>query len=240
MIKFVICEDSNEALETANKYVVKTMMKYDIEYKILKFNKYDKEFKKVMNDDNDIKIYILDIELPIVSGLEIASEIRENDDDSIIIFVTAHSECKNDIFYSRLGAIDFISKYNRYEERLADTIEYVIDKLYKNKVLSFTYNYVYTKLRYKEINYIEKAPSQNKCIIHEVNGEQKFITTSIVRLRSKLKPTFFQTHKSCLVNLDNIRQIDYANYTIYFKNGDKTTLVAPSARKELKKIVGDF
>ena len=99
MIKFVICEDSNEALETANKYVVKTMMKYDIEYKILKFNKYDKEFKKVMNDDNDIKIYILDIELPIVSGLEIASEIRENDDDSIIIFVTAHSECKNDIFY---------------------------------------------------------------------------------------------------------------------------------------------
>lgn len=240
MIKFVICEDSNEALETANKYVVKTMMNYDIEYKILKFNKYDKEFKKVMNDDNDIKIYILDIELPIVSGLEIASEIRENDDDSIIIFVTAHSECKNDIFYSRLGAIDFISKYNRYEERLADTIEYVIDKLYKNKVLSFTYNYVYTKLRYKEINYIEKAPSQNKCIIHEVNGEQKFITTSIVRLKSKLKPTFFQTHKSCLVNLDNIRQIDYANYTIYFKNGDKTTLVAPSARKELKKIVGDF
>ena len=93
---------------------------------------------------------------------------------------------------------------------------------------------------YESINYIEKAPSQNKCIIHEVNGEQKFITTSIVRLKSKLKPTFFQTHKSCLVNLDNIRQIDYANYTIYFKNGDKTTLVAPSARKELKKIVGDF
>ena len=240
MIKFVICEDSNEALETASKYVVKALMNYDIEYKILKFNEYNNKFKKVMNDDTDIKIYILDIELPTISGLEIASEIREIDNESIIIFVTAHSECKNDIFYSRLGAIDFISKYNRYEERLADTIEYVIDKLYKNKVLSFTYNYVYTKLRYKEINYIEKAPSQNKCIIHEVNGEQKFITTSIVRLKSKLKPTFFQTHKSCLVNLDNIRQIDYANYTIYFKNGDKTTLVAPSARKELKKIVGDF
>ena len=32
-----------------------------------------------------------------------------------------------------------------------------MDKMYKKRVLSFTYNYVQTKLRYKEINYIEKA-----------------------------------------------------------------------------------
>ncbi len=240
LIKFVICEDDKEALETANKYVVKAMMNYDIEYKILKFTKYNKEFKKIIEDDTDLKVYILDIELPTVSGLEIASEIREIDDESIIIFVTAHSESKNDIFYSRLGAVDFISKYHRYEERLADTIAYVMDRLYKNKVLSFTYNYVQTRLRYREINYIEKAPLQNKCIIHEVNGEQKSIATSIVRLRTKLKPLFFQTHKSCLVNLDNIREIDYSNSIIHFKNGETTNLIAPSARKELKKIVGEF
>ena len=36
MIKFVICEDSDEALETAGKYVIKAMMNYDIEYKVLK------------------------------------------------------------------------------------------------------------------------------------------------------------------------------------------------------------
>lgn len=53
MIKFVICEDSNEALETASKYVVKALMNYDIEYKILKFNEYNNKFKKVMNDDTD-------------------------------------------------------------------------------------------------------------------------------------------------------------------------------------------
>lgn len=240
MIKFVICEDSNEALETASKYVVKALMNYDIEYKILKFNEYNNKFKKVMNDDTDIKIYILDIELPTISGLEIASEIREIDNESIIIFVTAHSECKNDIFYSRLGAIDFISKYNRYKERLAETITYVIDNMYKNKVLSFTYNHVQTKLRYKEINFIEKATSQNKCIIHEVSGDQKFVTTSIVKLKGKLKPMFYQTHKSCLVNLDNVREVDYSTSTIYFKNGEKTNLISPASRKGLKKYVGEF
>lgn len=240
MIKFVICEDSDEALETASKYVVKALMNYDIEYKILKFNEYDNKFKKIVNDDTDVKIYILDIELPTISGLEIASEIREVDNESIIIFVTAHSECKNDIFYSRLGAIDFISKYNRYEERLAETITYVIDNMYKKKVLSFTYNHVQTRLRYKEINFIEKATSQNKCIIHEVSGEQKYITTSIVKLKNKLKPMFYQTHKSCLVNLDNVSEIDYATSTIYFKNGETTHLISPASRKGLKKYVGEF
>ena len=46
MIKFVICEDSDEALETAGKYVIKAMMNYDIEYKVLKFKEYNNKFKK--------------------------------------------------------------------------------------------------------------------------------------------------------------------------------------------------
>lgn len=240
MIKFVICEDKKEELELANKYVVKAMMDYDVEYKISKFTRYNKELKKIIDDDTDIKIYILDIELPTISGLEIASEIREVDDESVIIFVTAHSESKNDIFYSRLGAVDFISKYHRYEERLAETIIYVMDRLYKNKVLTFTHNYVQTRLRYREINYIEKVPCQNKCIIHQVNGEEKNIGTSIVRLKPKLKPLFYQSHKSCLVNLSNISEVDYSKSIIYFKNGDKTDLIAPSARKGLKKYVSEF
>ena len=65
MIKFVICEDSDEALETAGKYVIKAMMNYDIEYKVLKFKEYNNKFKKVMDDDTDIKIYkkVLDISI---------------------------------------------------------------------------------------------------------------------------------------------------------------------------------
>lgn len=240
MIKFVVCDDNTESLELASKTVTKIMMNYDIEYKICKFTKYNDKLKEVINDEFNIKIYILDIELPIVSGLEIASEIREIDDYSTIIFVTAHSECKNDVFYSRLQAIDFISKYHRYQERLEQTIEHIIKKIYKEKTLDFTYNYVYTRLLYKEINYIEKLPSQNKCLIHLINGDEKQIGTTITKLKEQLNPIFHQTHKSCLVNLTNIKHVDYANFTIYFKNGESTNLLTPSARKELKNRVGSY
>ena len=240
MIKFIICDDNKEALEIAGKAVTKAMMDYEIEYKVFKFQKYDDKLKEIIRDDLSTKIYILDIELPIVSGLEIASEVREIDDDSIIIFVTAHPECKNDIFYSRLEAIDCISKYYKYEERLEETIKHIMQKKYKNKTFDYTYGHVYNRILYKEINYIEKEQLQNRCIIHLINKDKKYVAETVTNLKEKLSPMFFQSHKSCLVNLSNIKYIDYVNFTIYFKNGDSTNLLTPTARKELKKVVGDY
>ncbi|MDY5996281.1 MAG: LytTR family DNA-binding domain-containing protein, partial [Bacilli bacterium] len=209
-------------------------MKYDIEYKVYKFPKYTNELSKLINETGDVKIYILDVELPGISGLEIASEIREDDDDSIIIFATAHPDYRDDIFYSRLSAIDYIPKQQLYQERLQNTIEYVIDKKYKNKSISIISKHNHCKILYKEINYIEKCQMQNKCIIHLVDGETKEVITSITKMKEQLGNTFFQTHKSCLVNLKNIKNIDYSNCIITFQNGDKTTLFAVATKKELR------
>ena len=234
MIKFIICEDNLDTLERTSQTVTKSMMKYDIEYKVYKFPKYTNELSKLINETGDVKIYILDVELPGISGLEIASEIREDDDDSIIIFATAHPDYRDDIFYSRLSAIDYIPKQQLYQERLQNTIEYVIDKKYKNKSIIIISKHNHCKILYKEINYIEKCQMQNKCIIHLVDGETKEVITSITKMKEQLGNTFFQTHKSCLVNLKNIKNIDYSNCIITFQNGDKTTLFAVATKKELR------
>lgn len=234
MIKFIICEDKLDTLERTSQTVTKSMMKYDIEYKVYKIPKYTNELSKLINETGDVKIYILDVELPGISGLEIASEIREDDDESIIIFATAHPDYQDDIFYSRLSAIDYIPKQQLYQERLQNTIEYVIDKKYKNKSISIISKHNHCKILYKEINYIEKCQMQNKCIIHLVDGETKEVTTSIAKMKEQLGNTFFQTHKSCLVNLKNIKNIDYSNCIITFQNGDKTTLFAVATKKELR------
>ena len=46
MIKFIICEDNLDTLERTSQTVTKSMMKYDIEYKVYKFPKYTNELKK--------------------------------------------------------------------------------------------------------------------------------------------------------------------------------------------------
>lgn len=77
MLKFVVCEDRENDLMKSVQIINKAMMKYDIEYKIHKFEKYNKEFEEIIREPFDTKIYLLDIELPGIEGLEIASEIRK-------------------------------------------------------------------------------------------------------------------------------------------------------------------
>lgn len=240
MIKFILCEDKKEDMDILNKTVVKTMMNYDIDYRIHKFSGYNEELKKQIHDKSDFKIYLLDVEMKGITGLEMASEIREEDSESKIIFITAHPECANDIFYSRLEAIDYILKGIRYDERLEESIKYILDKRYQEETLTFTNNYVRTILKYKEINYIEKVPLFNKCKIVLVDGETKYIKASIKGLKKELGSCFFISHKSCIINLQNIKEVNYAKSTIKFCNGDTTDLLAPKARKELRSLVGEF
>ena len=100
MLRFIVCEDKKQYQDKISVIINKVMMPYNFEYKISKYTEYNEELSKIIKNENEQKIYILDIELPEISGLEIASEIREEDLDSSIIFLTVHPECQNDIFYS--------------------------------------------------------------------------------------------------------------------------------------------
>ena len=60
MLRFIVCEDNIEELNTAVQTITKTMMKYDeMEYKIQKFQKYDKKLQEVIKEPFDTKIYML-------------------------------------------------------------------------------------------------------------------------------------------------------------------------------------
>ena len=215
MLKFIVCEDDAEELNIAVQTITKSMMKYaDIEYKVEKFQRYNEKLEKIINEPFDTKIYLLDVELPVVGGLEIASRIREQDDKSYIVFITAHPECKNDIFFSRLEAIDYVEKSAIYPQRVEDTIRY--------------------------ITYIEKDPSGSKCIIHFMNDKPKHTLKTITSMEKELSPLFYRSHKACLVNLENISKVEYAKFTIHFKNGASTTLLSAGCRKGLRQRVGSF
>ena len=142
MLKIIVYEDNPICLEKAISAVHKAMGPYNIEYRIGKYLSYNKELEKEVEDEIHKKIYILDIELPEVSGLELAERIREKDWNSIIIFVTSHPECKNDIFYSRLMALDYISKYSSYDKRLQQSVEKAVKILDKKRVLSYKFNHI--------------------------------------------------------------------------------------------------
>ena len=240
MLRFVVCEDNKDFLGRLCNIINKVMMPYNFEYKISKFAEYNKEVEEIITRKYEQKVYVLDIELGDVSGLEIASEIRENDLESIIIFVTAHNECKNDIFYSRLLAIDYIPKDRLWADRFENTMDYTIKAINKRRVLSFEYNYNSYRVPFDDILYIEKIQENQKCIIKTEDGEEFEIISTISQLIEKLGPNFFQSHKSCIVNIDKIKKINYADNTITFINNECVYLLSNRKKKQLREYVANY
>ena len=240
MLRFIVCEDNKDFSSRLCNVVNKIMMPYNFEYKINKFAICNKELGEIIRKKHEQKIYILDIELGEISGLEIASKIREKDLESIIIFVTSHSECKDDIFYSRLLAIDYISKDRFWESRLEDTLRYTVKALNKKRVLAYEYNYTSYRITLDDILYIEKVQDNPKCTIYTEDGNECGILSSISELSQKLGPNFFQSHKSCIINIDKIKKINYADNTITFINNKCVYLLSNRKKKELKEYVANY
>ena len=241
MLRFITCDDEKEALEKTVLAIRTIMMPYDYDYKISKFSKYDEELEKIIKTPGEQKIYILDIEMPKVSGLEIASEIRENGDwESMIIFVTAHPECKDDIFYSRLMALDFISKYYNYEKRLEETLTKILDIYNIKNTLIFNYDYITYRVPINKILYIEKITGDKKCLIVTENGEKFEVVSTLKKLMKNLTSEFYQSHKSCVVNTKKIYQVDYLTCTITFYNKMTTKLLSARCKKGIKQYVGEY
>ena len=240
MLRFIVCEDNKDFLSRLCNVVNKIMINYNFEYKISKFTGYNKEVEEIIKKKYEQKIYILDIELGDISGLEIASEIREHDLDSIIIFVTSHNECRNDIFHSRLLAIDYIPKDRLWQERLESTLEYTIKTVNRRRVLAFEFNYNSYRVPFDDILYIEKIQDNQKCLINTENGSQYEIMATITELSKKLGPNFFQSHKSCIINIDKIKRINYADNTITFINNECVYLLSNRKKKQLREYVANY
>ena len=240
MLRFIVCEDNKDFLGRLCNTINKVMMPYNFEYKISKFTYYDKEVEEIIKRKNEQKVYILDIELGEVSGLEIASEIRERDLESIIIFITSHPECKNDIFYSRLLALDYIPKDRLWSDRFENTLEYTIKAINRRRILTFEFNHNSYRVPFDDILYIEKVQDNQKCIINTENNNQYEINTTITDLATKLGPSFFQSHKSCIINIEKIKKINYADNTITFLNNKCVYLLSNRKKKKLREYVANY
>ena len=237
MLEFVICEDNEKEMSLAIETVNKVMSKYDFEYRISKHSIYSKELNEEINNKGKQKIYILDIELGKVSGLEIASKIREHDWDSFIIITTISKDYKNDVFFSRLLVVDYIVKNVFYSKRLFETLDKIINRLNGQNVLIYKYKNCVNRIPFGSILYIEKLPLGKKSLIVTLNGNSFETPFTILEMRNKLGIRFRQTHQSCLINIDKVEKIDFKEGIIYFSDGSSTNLLSSKYKKELDSYV---
>lgn len=237
MIKFIICDDEKLFRNNVRQTINKIFIKNDLEYTIDEFEKYNKDFQKVINYGISNKIYILDIEIKNgISGIDIAKKIRKNDWNSIIIIVTSHSDLGFEALKAQIMLLDFISKFDNCQNNLEKIIIKAMKQINNKKVLVFKSNGIDYRIFLDDIIYIVKDSIERKCSIKTTYNEIA-VNKSLSELIEKLDDRFYLTHRSCVINTEKIMSIDWKNNIIKFNNGVAIDLIARDRRKGLKKYV---
>ncbi|MEK4670293.1 LytTR family DNA-binding domain-containing protein [Niallia taxi] len=159
-------------------------------------------------------LFILDIEFPESSGLEIASRIREFDVNVPIVFVTSYDNYAMEVF--KLHTFDFILK-PLTEQELFPVLDKVIKYLnFEEKHFVFQYNKVDYSLPLQEIVYFEKR--MRKVLIHTIDEEHSVMMTTR-ELISNLDDTFVRVHNSYIINIRFVREIRNDYLTLNMEKG---------------------
>lgn len=219
VIKVAICDD----VPVITKAIEDLMLEYDSS--LFEIDIYYNPFRLIESlKENTHDMYILDIEFPNLSGIEIAETIRENNYTCPIIFITSFKEYMEKAF--KVNTFDYILKpvtKNKVYPALNRAIKYL--DLNESKFM-FTYNKACYSLSSSEIVYFEK--NKRKVLIHTPSDINETILATR-DLLSKVNDNFIQVHTSYIVNVRYVKQI--RNNTIIVNLNEKQTVDIPISRK---------
>lgn len=212
-MQFVICDDSVKNLLELERMLLQYSTRFpDLSFEIEKFTDAALLLHKIQNK-KPADIYILDIVMSDISGIDLGHEIRKKSGKSIIIYITASDRFALDAY--DIFAIRYLLKPVE-ENRFFEALDYALSQMQDRRRSFFP---VKTKdglesVPYREIEYIEN--SARRLEIHLTDGNR--ITSVYIRksFEEELKEllnagNFLCVHKSFLVNLSYVRKLDQNN-----------------------------
>ncbi len=179
-------------------------------------------------------IYLLDIEMPTINGMELAYAIRQKYDEPYIIFITSYVE------YSIRGyeyhAWRYITK-DKVQENLPLAFDGLMRKVgEKNrKFYIFELHSKITKLLYNDIYYLHKDGKYTEfCTALGLLRERRAIN----KVQEDLDDNAFVfTDRSYVVNLRHVITLD--KDLIIMRNGDTIPVSMPQFQK-VKQAISDY
>ena len=209
-----------------------------------------------------VDIMFLDIEMPVLNGLETASRLARWDHRPLVVFVTAYEKYAIEAFEA--NAIDYLLKpYQR--SRLEKTLGRIKELLNtgrpipKQDLISLE-NTLIQKGALKKLA-AHKRNSEDRMVIDpldvfyfytsnaEVHArmeqEDLILNLTLKELLARLDPAqFIQTHKSYVVNLNKIQKVSplfHGNFEILFKSPACPKIpVSRRFAKSLESSLGKF
>ena len=189
-------------------------------------------------------LYFLDIDLGpgVINGIEVAAQIRELNQNAQIVMITGY-DFALETYRRKIGIKDYILKGDikdmteRVKTCLIDAQGPVAEPGDEDRIFMTIYsNYSKFTVDVNEIYYIEVvAGTQKKLNIHKRSGTMSASTT-LKDLIGQASNTFFQCHKSFIININYIKEINTKQREVIMINGVRIPVSLINIKKLEKAI----
>lgn len=226
MLPVYICDDNIVQLSHFEKIIQNYLLMEELDMGVVCASSDPNEILNIQSNFHGSGLYFLDIELNAdMDGFRLAEEIRKKDPRGFIVFITTHSELSYLSFERHIEAMDYILKDypDQIPFRMIECVKQAIDRYssVKNnlqKTLSIKAGSRCIYIPLEEIYCIKSSENKHKIFVLSNNAIYEFYDT-LRGILEKLDSNFFLCHKSCIVNLQYILEIDRENGNIKLKNG---------------------
>ncbi|MCR5792980.1 MAG: LytTR family DNA-binding domain-containing protein [Lachnospiraceae bacterium] len=235
MINIAICDDEQEFLDLIRGELFKAAEKLQITIETCPYTDGNRLVESFCNSEGKYDVVFLDIDMPDVSGLEVAKKLRMTEPEIILIFVSAHEQYVFDSI--EYNPFRYIRK-DRIEKELFLALKAANTRLEVEKVRYIVVKTEFSEVRLKhsDIMYFETAT--RKVGIHLKNGEVLEVRKTIKELYKELNDEhFIKTHSGCAVNVRYIER--FSSYDVTLDNGEQL-IVSRTRIKDVKKAIMNY
>lgn len=229
MLPIYLCEDVVNQLIYLEKLISNYILMEELDMKVVCMTTNPHEVLEVQKEFNYSGLYFLDIELNSdIDGFKLAEEIRKKDPRGYIVFITTHSELSYITFERHLEAMDYILKDSpeQIPFRIIECIKEALalyssigNTVQKTLTLKIGSRYIYVPI---QNIYCIKANEHKLLLMTDYSSYEFYDTLHNILLR--LDSSFLLCHKSCIVNLRYIMELDKFSHSIQLKNGQSCPL----------------
>ena len=212
-MRILICDDDPLIIEQLQKFIESFFKSNHIKCpELVSFT----SGESLLADSEEKDLVFLDIEMPGMNGIYIGNELKKANKNVIIFVVTSYSEYLDDAM--RFHVFRYLSKpldRSRFLRNMKDALTY--------------YNSITVKIPVETRQGLYSFPASQiiaieaqsrKVIVHTVQQDFDSIYTMDYWLNLLPKNSFFQTHRSFIINLDHV--VDFVHFTIHLSNPQLT------------------
>lgn len=231
MYRVAICDDEEKILQDMQRKIEDCFISQGIEAEYFCTNNSEKMMQHIKNEPLDV--LFLDIDMPHISGMDIASYLKENRPEILFVFVTSQEALVYQSFAYR--PFGFVRKTHIDAELEELIIRIKRELCEKRQELTITKGQELIRIARQEIIYIEAEGNYlNLC----TKRENLKVRDTMTNMESELKESgFVRCHKGYLVNAHLIEKMKGTQIELRGETENHIVPIGRSYEKDVKKKI---